>query len=40
MTKLISLTHLSNNSPIIILKTSKPKDQIQTISLNGVATRG
>lgn len=40
MTKLISLTHLSGNSHIIILKTSKPNDQIQTISLNGVTTRG
>lgn len=39
-TKLTSLTHLSNNSHIIILKTSKPNDQIQTISLNGVAARG
>lgn len=36
MAKLISLTHLSNNSHIIPLKTSKPKDQIQTNSLNGI----
>lgn len=40
MTKLISLIHLSNSSPIIILETSKPKDQTQTNSLNGVAARG
>lgn len=39
MAKLISLTHLSNNSHIIPLKTSKPKDQIQTNSLNGMSGR-
>lgn len=39
MAKLISLTHLSNNSHVIPLKTSKPNDQIQTISLNGVSKR-
>lgn len=40
MTKLISLIRLSNSSPIIILETSKPKDQTQTNSLNGVTARG
>lgn len=39
MAKLISLTHLSNNSHIIPSKTSKPNDQIQTISLNGASGR-
>lgn len=39
MAKLISLTHLSNNSHIIPSKTSKPNDQIQTISLNRVSAR-